>query len=93
MLGLDLKELGIPEEGAYVEKYCARTGFAITGNWNFYLAFNVFRLAGINQGVAKRAIDGTASSDAAKPIGNTTRPLADMAWSYAEKVMRTVHST
>jgi len=88
MAGLDLAALGIPTERAYIEKYCERTEFEIKGNWNFYLAFNLFRLAGINQGVAKRATNGTASSALAQQVGNTTRPLAEMAWSYAEKVIR-----
>ncbi|OGB25502.1 MAG: aminoglycoside phosphotransferase [Burkholderiales bacterium RIFCSPLOWO2_02_FULL_57_36] len=90
LAGQDLAALGIPNEREYVEKYCRRTGFDITGNWNFYLAFNMFRLAGINQGVAKRALDGIASSDLARQVGNTTRPLAEMAWSYAEKVEKNI---
>ncbi|WP_292935552.1 phosphotransferase family protein [Noviherbaspirillum sp.] len=85
LAGESLAALGIPDERAYVEKYCDRTGFRVTGNWNFYLAFNLFRLAGINQGVAKRALDGTASSEQAQRVGKTTRPLAEMAWSYAQR--------
>ena len=88
MAGEDLAELGIPAERAYIERYCERSGSEIKGNWNFYLAFNLFRLAGINQGVAKRATDGTASSTLAQQIGMTTRPLADMAQLYAEKAIK-----
>jgi aminoglycoside phosphotransferase (APT) family kinase protein len=86
--GLDQAALGIAQERDYIRKYCERTGFEIKGNWNYYLAFNLFRLAAINQGVAKRAMNGTASSALAQQVGNTTLPLAAMAWSYAEKVIR-----
>ncbi|MCZ8108559.1 MAG: phosphotransferase family protein, partial [Burkholderiales bacterium] len=60
--GLDLAALGIPDEQAYIRRYCERTGRSGIGNWDFYLAYNAFRLAGILQGIVKRALDGTASS-------------------------------
>lgn len=88
LAGEDLAALGIPDEQRYLATYLERTGFELTANWNFYHAFNMFRLAGINQGVAKRAMDGIASSDNALEVGKTTRTLADMAWSYAGKVDR-----
>ena len=91
LLGQDLRTLGIPHEHAYVAKYCERTGITIEGDWNFYLAFNLFRLTGINQGVAKRALEGTASSELAQQVGQTTRPLAEMAWSFAQKVIDAAH--
>ncbi|HCN88417.1 MAG TPA: hypothetical protein DIT28_04460 [Oxalobacteraceae bacterium] len=91
LLGQDLRTLGIPDQHAYVAKYCERTGITIEGDWNFYLAFNLFRLTGINQGVAKRALEGTASSELAQQVGQTTRPLAEMAWSFAQKVIDSAH--
>ena len=84
--GLDLAALGIPSEADYIRRYCTRTGRTDIGNWDFYLAYNAFRLAGILQGIVKRALDGTASSPQALEQGKRVRPLAEMAWSFAQKV-------
>ena len=84
--GLDLKALGIPDEAEYIRRYCERTGRTDIGNWDFYLAYNCFRLAGILQGIVKRALDGTASSPQALEQGRRVRPLAELAWAFAQKV-------
>jgi aminoglycoside phosphotransferase (APT) family kinase protein len=84
--GLDWSALGIPGEAAYVERYCARTGFEIRGDWNFYLAYNMFRIAAILQGIMKRVVDGTAASAQALDAGRRARPMAELAWRYAQKV-------
>jgi len=86
--GLDLESLGIPREPQYIESYCARTGRDGIGNWNFYLAYNLFRIAAILQGVAKRALEGTASSAQALDAGRRARPLAELGWKYAEMAMK-----
>ncbi len=87
--GLDHAALGIPSEQDYVRRYCERTGRArpedLAADWNFYLAYNLFRLASITQGIAKRVVDGIASSAQAKATGASTRPLAQMAWQFAER--------
>ncbi|MBK1688526.1 phosphotransferase [Rubrivivax gelatinosus] len=87
--GLDLAALGIPSEADYVRRYCERTGRAdpeaLMADWNFYLAYNLFRLASITQGIAKRVVDGTASSAQAKATGAATRPLAELAWRFASQ--------
>jgi aminoglycoside phosphotransferase (APT) family kinase protein len=87
--GLDHAALGIPDEQSYVRRYCERTGRsdpqALMADWNFYLAYNLFRLAAITQGIAKRVVDGTASSAQARATGSATRALAEMAWSFAQK--------
>jgi len=59
--------------------YCQRMGFKPITNWNFYLAFSLFRLASICQGVAKRAKQGNASSDKAAEYGDLVSPLANIA--------------
>jgi len=86
--GLDHAALGIPAEADYIERYCARTGRAdvpsLKAEWNFYLAYNLFRLASIMQGIAKRVVDGTASSAQARASGAATRSLAQMAWTFAQ---------
>jgi aminoglycoside phosphotransferase (APT) family kinase protein len=85
--GLDHVALGIPGEREYVQRYCERTGRAdldaVMADWNFYLAYNLFRLASITQGIAKRVVDGTAASAQARATGAATRPLAEMAWRFA----------
>ncbi|MFO1330532.1 MAG: phosphotransferase family protein [Rubrivivax sp.] len=84
---LDLAALGIPSEADYVRRYCERTGrgdpAALMADWNFYLAYNLFRIAAITQGIAKRALDGTASSAEARAAGAATRPLAERGWAVA----------
>jgi aminoglycoside phosphotransferase (APT) family kinase protein len=85
--GLDHAALGIPSEGDYVRRYCERTGRsdpeALRADWNFYLAYNLFRLASITQGIARRVVDGTAASAQARATGAATRPLAELAWQFA----------
>lgn len=87
--GLDIASLGIPSEMGYVRRYCERTGRgnpeALMADWNFYLAYNLFRLASITQGIAKRVVDGIASSAQARATGAATRTLAQMAWGFAQK--------
>ena len=87
--GLDLPALGIPSEQEYIRLYCERTGLAtpeeLAADWNFYLAYNLFRLAAILQGIAKRVEMGTASSAQAKASGEGARPLAQLAWSFAQR--------
>ena len=85
--GLDVQALGIPTEAEYIARYCERTGFAtptqLQADWNFYLAYNLFRLAAILQGIAKRVEMGTASSAQAVSSAAGARPLAELAWRFA----------
>ena len=86
--GLDLAALGIPGESQYIASYCGRTGREGIEHWDFYLAYNLFRIAAILQGVMKRALEGTAASAQALEAGRRARPLAQLGWEYAEKAMR-----
>ncbi|MGB2816509.1 MAG: phosphotransferase [Burkholderiaceae bacterium] len=83
--GLDLAALGIPSESEYMQRYAERTGRGAIGHWNFYLAYNLFRIAAILQGVYKRATEGIASSDNALKSGENARALAELGWRYAER--------
>ncbi|WP_426196242.1 phosphotransferase family protein [Massilia sp. DWR3-1-1] len=86
--GLDLAALGIPDQAAYIAAYQARTGAVIRPeDFNFYLAYNMFRLAGIMQGIMKRYVDGTASSAQALQNGKAARPMAELGWKYAQAAM------
>ena len=83
--GLDLAALGIPSEAEFIRRYCERTGRADIEHWNFYLAYNLFRIAAILQGVYRRALDGMASADNALAAGDNARALAAIGWAYATK--------
>jgi aminoglycoside phosphotransferase (APT) family kinase protein len=78
--GLDLDALGIPSESDYVAAYCRRTGVDAIEDFDFYIAFGLFRLAAILAGVAARARAGNASSAHAAEAGRRTRPMAEAAW-------------
>src|SRR6267154_2303070 len=86
--GLALAALGIPDEAQYIASYCKRTGREGIEHWDFYLAYNLFRIAAILQGVMKRALEGTAASAQALEAGRRARPLAELGWQYAEKATR-----
>ena len=74
--GKDLAELGIPSEAEIVARYCEHAGIDGIDNFGYYVAFSFFRLAAIVQGVAKRAMDGNASSKNAAEVGRFVEPLA-----------------
>jgi aminoglycoside phosphotransferase (APT) family kinase protein len=82
--GLDLKAFGIPSESEYLAAYARRTGRKEVPSFDFYLAFSLFRLAAIVQGVYKRGLDGNASSETAKGYGDRARVLADLGWSLVK---------
>ena len=82
LLGLDLEELGIPSQDEAVERYVARTGYPVPP-MDWYFAYNLFRLAGIMQGIKKRVIDGTASSAHAKSMSERVTPLIERAYEFA----------
>ena len=82
--GLDHAALGIPTMDEAVARYVARTGFPVPP-MDWYFAFNLFRLAGIIQGIKKRVIDGTASSAHAREMSDRVLPLVQRAYEYARK--------
>jgi aminoglycoside phosphotransferase (APT) family kinase protein len=86
LAGVDFAALGIPDEAAYVAAYCRRTGRAAIPDWEFYLVYSLFRIAAILQGIAKRAIDGTAAGADAVEQGRLARPLGEQAWALAESL-------
>ena len=83
--GLDLAALGIPQEPDFIRRYCERTGRSGIEHWSFYLAYNLFRIAAILQGVYKRATEGLASADNARQAGQKAKALAEIGWSYAQR--------
>ncbi len=71
---------GLPSEAEYVAAYCRLTGRAGVPHWNFYLAFSMFRLASILQGVYARGLQGNAASAHALQRGAAARQTAERAW-------------
>jgi aminoglycoside phosphotransferase (APT) family kinase protein len=78
LAGLPLGDLGIPDEAELVAAYCRLRDLPPVSGWNFYLAFSLFRLAAICQGVLKRALDGNAASEHALATGALAAPLAEL---------------
>jgi aminoglycoside phosphotransferase (APT) family kinase protein len=76
---------GIPNEREYVEAYCRYTGRSGVPHWNFYLAFVIFRYAGIAQGVYKRGLQGNASSQEAMSLGDIVEVASDKAWEISQR--------
>ncbi|HEX6072001.1 MAG TPA: phosphotransferase family protein [Sphingomicrobium sp.] len=85
LAGLDLPGLGIPSLDEIVERYSARSGVPVAAQLDWYFAYNLFRLAGIVQGIKKRVIDGSASSANAAEMAKKVPTLAQAAWGFAEK--------
>ncbi len=81
--GLDLAALGIPAEREYVAMYAQATGRAPAEHWDFYLAYNLFRIAAILHGIAQRAEDGNAAAADAVETGRKAGPLAELGWGCA----------
>ena len=87
--GVDIASLGIPSEAEYIQQYCDSTKLTtpevLARDWRFYMSYNMFRIAAILQGIAKRVEAGTASSAQAVSSGAGARPLAQLAWQFAQQ--------
>ncbi len=84
--GVDFAALGIPDEAEYCRLYCQRTGRDGIPHLEFYMAYNMFRIAGILQGIMGRVKDGTAASEHAVESGKRAKPIAEIAWSVVERL-------
>jgi len=85
--GVDAAALMLPTEAECVADYCRRRGREPIApqDWTYYLAFCMFRLSGILQGVLARALQGNASSATALQAGRRARPLAELAWRLVQQ--------
>ena len=86
LAGTDLATAGIPDEANYVDAYFRRTGFDRPEDWEFYMVLNMFRIAAILQGIARRSIDGTASDPGAAELGAKAVPISRLAWDTARRI-------
>ncbi len=85
LAGADLAALNIPDEAAYVAAYCRRTGRESIPGYDFYVAFNFFRMAAIFHRIKGRAIRGTAASASAHERAKAFPELAELAWRQARR--------
>jgi aminoglycoside phosphotransferase (APT) family kinase protein len=85
LAGVDLAELNIPSEQEYVAQYCRRTGRPEIPGYDFYIAFNFFRLAAIFHGIRGRVIRGNASSAHAAERAKLTPLVMAIAWAQAQR--------
>jgi aminoglycoside phosphotransferase (APT) family kinase protein len=89
LVGVDLAALGIPTEHEYVAMYCKATGRDRIDHFEYYVAYNMFRLAAILQGVMARALQGNAASAEALAAGKRTRAIAEEGWRQVERMLAT----
>jgi aminoglycoside phosphotransferase (APT) family kinase protein len=81
----DLEAHGIPTLEEYVSEYCRLTGRSGLPDLNWYFAYNIFRLAGIIQGIVGRVRDGTANSPQAAAMAERVPALGEAAWKFAQR--------
>lgn len=90
--GEDLAALGIPDEQAIIERYCQQSGRTGINDWHVFLAFSLFRLAAILQGVYARALQGNASNANALQVGERAHVLAEAGWRIAQQGKQGIES-
>jgi len=81
----DIKAHGLPTLEDAVEIYCQRTNRPGLRDLDWFFSYNMFRLAGICQGIVGRVRDGTANSPQAAAMAERVPLLAQSAWTYARK--------
>lgn len=86
LAGVDPAPLNIPTEAEQRDLYCRFANIKRISDWEFYMAFNMFRMAAIQQGIAKRSLDGNSASAQAATSGARTEQTATLAWQAAERV-------
>lgn len=89
LAGVDLGPLGIPSEAEYLSAYCRATGRPAIDpdDWDFYTAYNLFRIGAIAAGIAGRVRDGTATGADAIQVGEAAGPLAELGWQRVEEIL------
>ncbi|RAK57883.1 phosphotransferase family protein [Phenylobacterium deserti] len=81
----DLPAHGIPTVEEAVAQYCQLTQRPGLPELDWYFSYNLFRLAGIIQGILGRVRDGTANHPQAHLMGPRVIALAEASWRFAQK--------
>lgn len=84
LAGKDLATLGIPTRDEFVAEYCRHAGIERLEHLEFSIIYNLYRLAGISEGVYRRGLDGNASSAQALRFKGVARQYAETAWRMVE---------
>jgi aminoglycoside phosphotransferase (APT) family kinase protein len=84
IMGVDLAAAGLPDEAAYVQSYCRRTGRRGLEDLDYYVAFNMFRFAAILHGIRGRVMRGTAASAEAEGLASRFERVAELGWQQAQ---------
>lgn len=82
--GHDLAALGIPDEAAHLATYRAAGGRDSGPHWGYVMAFNMFRMAAILQGILARSLQGNAAAADARATGERARRMAEAGWRQAQ---------
>jgi len=85
LMSIDLAQQGLPSEREYIDAYCQRRGISDIPALDYYVAFCMFRLAGIFHGIRGRLARGTAVSPKAKEYAGNVELMADLAWQQVER--------
>ena len=85
LMNIDLAKHGLPSEREYIDSYCRRRGISDIPGLDYYVAFCMFRLAGIFHGIRGRLARGTAVSPKAKEYAGNVELMADLAWRQVER--------
>jgi aminoglycoside phosphotransferase (APT) family kinase protein len=81
----DLAALGIPDVETHVQGWTVLTGIDQPSDWNYFLVYNMFRMAAILQGILARSRQGNASASDAESTGRRARLIADAGWRLIDK--------
>lgn len=89
LAGVNLESLGIPSEQEYANRYFDRVGREpmSANEWDYCMAYNMFRMAAILQGIMGRVKDGTAASKQAEQMGRMAQPMGELGWQQVEKIL------
>ncbi|MBQ0932074.1 phosphotransferase family protein [Ideonella sp. 4Y16] len=78
--GHDLAALGLPDEAAHLARYLGGRPGPDAATMDWLMAFNMFRMAAILQGILARARQGNAAAADAEATGARARRMAEAGW-------------
>jgi aminoglycoside phosphotransferase (APT) family kinase protein len=84
-LDVDLAAEGILPQQDFIAAYCRAAGREPPASMNVFIVFSMFRLAAIQAGVYRRALDGNAADARALQRGASFKALAEQAWALAQR--------
>ncbi|PHH60075.1 hypothetical protein CDD81_2161 [Ophiocordyceps australis] len=76
---------GLPSPRQLLDWYAATSGYDAAADLKWGMAFNVFKLAGVFQGIAARYALRQASSAQARQVGEMRGATAELAWRLAQE--------